>query len=808
MDIIAESQKRIIFLDGAMGTMLQSRGLLPGELPERWNIERQDDIVNIHMEYINAGADIINTNTFGGNFFKLKEYGLEEKVDLINRKGVEAALIARERAKKDVWISASIGPTGKVLITDNVSFEEMYDVYYKQIKACLDADIINFETATDIAELRIAVLAAKDACKKPIIANLTFTDNGRTLTGQDVITGFNILEGLGVDFVGTNCGMGPDDMANILRGVNDVIEARIAVQANAGIPKLIDGKTVFTCAPDEYVDYLRPIVEAGVNIVGGCCGTTPTYIKKIVERYKDYRPKQVLTKNIIKLSSTTKTVIISRENEFCKIGEKINPSALKKVADDIRAKSTTNIKEIARQQEENGAMVLDINLGLGGTNEKESFERVIPEISSSTTLPLVIDTTDKHALESALRLYPGRALINSVSGEEERLSYVLPLMKRYGAYSILLPLDENGIPDNVEARMRIIETVLSEAKKHGIEKNRFIVDVLVMTVSAAPDFIGLSIRTAIESYKRFGLLSIAGLSNVSFGLPARPSINSSFLAMLMGAGLDAAILNPQDKLLNITIDASNVLTGRDKNGINYIKKYQGIKDFFDNKEVIKEKVSNIELRVSGEIKDLIYNSIVTGNKDEVLRLLRDNIDKYDSQDIVNNLLIPAINYVGDLYEKKVYFLPQLIMSADAMKSAMKFLEPYLAKGTTQKRGTIILATVKGDIHDIGKNIVAIMLSNYGFNVIDLGKDVSKETILDAAIREKADIIGLSALMTTTMIEMENFINYMKDKNVDLPVMVGGAVLNKEYADKIGAYYSKDGAEAVKVALGIMDKRKS
>ncbi|HOJ50589.1 MAG TPA: homocysteine S-methyltransferase family protein [Spirochaetota bacterium] len=810
MNIIEESLKRIIFLDGAMGTILQKRGLLPGQLPEKWNIDKQEEIIKIHLEYIEAGSDIINTNTFGGNFFKLKEYNLDDKVEIINKKGIEAALKAREKAKKEVWISASIGPTGKFLKpTGDISFDQMYEVYYQQVKACKDADIINFETATDIAELRIAVLAAKDAVKKPIIANLTFTENGRTLTGQDVITGFNILEGLGVDFVGTNCGMGPDDMAKILSGVNNLIDAKIAVQANAGIPKLINGHTVFTCAPDEYVDYLEPIVKSGVNIIGGCCGTTPEYIKKIISRYKDYEPKKITNRNMIKISSSTSTVIISKKDKFCKIGEKVNPSALKKVADDIRMKSTKNIKEIIKAQEEAGAMALDINLGLGGSNEKESFERVIPEISSFTRLPLVIDTTDKKALEVALKLYPGRALINSISGEKERMEYIIPLMKRYGAYAILLPLDENGIPDTVEKRINIIKNVLNYAEKNGVNKNRFIVDVLVMTVSAAPDFIKLSLETAHESYKRFGLHSIAGLSNVSFGLPARGAINSTFLSMLIGYGLDAAIINPQDSLINVTIDASNLLTGRDKNGLEYIKKYQGIKDIFEAKKESSniDTKSKIELRNDSDIKNLLYNSIVKGDKDEANTLIKEIIKTCEAQEIVNNILIPAINYVGELYEKKIYFLPQLILSADAMKSVMSFLEPLLSKSSSEKKGKIVIATVKGDIHDIGKNIVSIMLSNYGFEVIDLGKDVAKETILETAIKENVDIIALSALMTTTMVEMENFINYMKEKNVNIPVMVGGAVLNEEYAKKIGAYYSRDGASAVKVANFIIENTK-
>ena len=599
MNIFKLANERIIFLDGSMGTMLQKKGLPAGECPELWNLENQEKVVEIHTEYINAGVDIVNTNTFGGNRKKLKEYSLENKLVEINQKAVEAGIKAREKTKKDIFISGSIGPTGEFLKPmGNLTFQDFYDIYFEQAKALANAgaDIINLETMVDIGELRIAVLAAQDACKLPIFAHLTFTDSGRTLTGSDMISGFNILEGLGVDFVGTNCGLGPDDISELLKGINEHIDAKIVIQANAGIPKLVDGETVFTCSPTDFVAQLEAAVKEGVNVIGGCCGTNPDFIKKIIDKYKDAQPKKGKTgsKEIIYLSSRSQTHMISKDRPFTRIGEKINPSALKKVAQDLRTGSVTNIKEIAKKQEEAGAHILDVNFGLADGDEIGSFDKIIPELSSATALPLCIDTTNKDALEAGLKAYPGRALINSISGEEDRIEGVLPLMARYGAYAILLPLNDAGIPDKVEDRLEIIQKVLEEAKKFNISKNRFIIDALAMTASAQADLAQVSIDTVREVYHQLGLLSTCGLSNVSFGLPGRNAINGAFLSMLMGAGLDSAILNPQDELVNILIDSSNVLTLRDINASSFIQKHKTTKNFF--KEAPKSNVNTGQLQ--------------------------------------------------------------------------------------------------------------------------------------------------------------------------------------------------------------------
>lgn len=817
MTIQELTDQRLVFLDGAMGTMLQKKGLPPGYCPELWNIEKIENIISVHLEYIAAGADIINTNTFGGNRIKLKEYHIEDQIVKINQKGIEAALRAREKAKKDVFISASIGPTGEFIQPmGKLTLEQMASIYEEQIKILVDAgaDILNFETMIDIQELRIAVLVAKSLTHLPIIANLTFTENGRTLTGSDPLSAFNILQGIDVDFVGTNCGMGPADMAQLLKGINRFIHKKIVIQANAGIPKMIDGKTVFTCSVHNYVQEVEAAIQEGVNIVGGCCGTTPEFIQALRSRFENSPFKKIKTPEKVEicLSSPIQTVVISREGPFCKIGEKINPSALKKIADAIRKKDVSAIIETAKAQEQAGASVLDVNFGLADSNEKESFRLFIPELASAVKTPLCIDTTDSLALENALFLYGGRALINSISGEEEKMEKILPLMKKYGSYAIFLPLDERGIPETVEERMQIIEKLLKKAQVYGLGKDRFLVDALVMTISAAPHLAKVSLQTIQEAYQRYGLLSTCGLSNVSFGLPGRNAINTSFLSMLMGYGLDSAILNPQDELITIFIDACQVLTERDKNASIFVEKYKTVKNFFQSqKENLSSPVSlsnTLSFKKAGNtIEEEIYNAVLEGEKNKIVPHLEKAITHFSAQKILNDYMIPAITAVGELYDKRIYFLPQLLLSAETMKIGLSYLEPFLRKETASYKAILVAATVKGDIHDIGKNIVCIMLENHGFKVIDLGKDVPKETILQKAIENQANIILLSALMTTTMVEMEYFMQYMKEKGYNIPVMVGGAVVNQEYANKIGAFYSKDAVGAVELANQIISSKK-
>lgn len=824
------AQQRILFLDGAMGTMLQKKGLQAGESPELWNLTHPSLVQEIHEEYIDAGADIINTNTFGGNGLKLLEYNLQDKLQKINMAGVSLAKKATLKASKKVFVAASIGPVGQFLKPlGPLSFDELSSLYQEQIKALISAgaDILNFETMIDLAELRCAILSAKKIDSSiPIFAHLTFTESGRTLTGSDPLTGFNVLSGLGAHFVGMNCGLGPQEMGQLMDKINQSITTPIVIQANAGLPQLVNGETVFTCPSYEYVQQLKKVVQHGVNIIGGCCGTTPQFIKEIIEEFKNEKPKPLnpTPPQEIILSSLSQSVFIGKNHPFVKIGEKINPSALKKVAQDLRTKQTHQIKEVALEQEKAGAHVLDINFGLAGIKEEEVFESIIPQLSAFSKLPFCIDTTHPIALEIALKLYPGRALINSISGEEERLNTILPLMKKYGAYAILLPLDENGIPDSVQGRLKVIERVLNKGKEFGVPSCSFIVDALVMTVSASPYFAPLSLETIKEAYTQFGLSSTCGLSNISFGLPGRNALNGAFLTMLMGAGLDCAILNPQDPVIQVFSYASSVLTLRDENALQYIKKYASVKNFFtqdakggqDNLALLKSQeknqTSNQNSKDDTSLKEITWQeklkkAILEGQKELIEGFVKEGLNHVAPQEIVNQVMIPSITLVGDLYEKKEYFLPQLMLSAEAMKKGMTLLEPLLKQASTQKLGTIVIATVKGDIHDIGKNIVGIILENYGFEVIDLGKDVPLETIYQEALKNNAHMIALSALMTTTMVEMQKCVEFIKGQKNQMPVMVGGAVVNEAYAQSIGAYYAKDAIGAVEVAKKIMQTLK-
>ena len=797
--------QRVVFLDGALGTELQKRGLGQGDIPELWNVTKSDVIKGVHESYIEAGCDIINTNTFGGNRVKLKELGLDNRLIELNEAGVKNALDA---SNGKALVAGSIGPTGIFLEPFGpISFKKMYEIYKEQVEVLVKSgvDIINFETMVDIGELRAAVLAAFDTCDLPVFANMTFDQNGRSLTGSNVETAFNILQGLGCEFVGTNCGMGPDIMADMLSGVRENIHARLVLQANAGLPIIKDGKTVFSMNEEEYIKHASRFMDYGVSVIGGCCGTTPEFIKMLVKVFKDKKPKEFSENQYIKLSSPSKTIVAGFDKPFLKIAEKINPSASKKLKLEVQQGKLTLAKELAKRQEEAGAHVLDVNMGTSGIDEKAMIVKCVKELISLSQIPLCIDSTRSDAIEEAVKIYPGRVLINSISGEKEKIDAILPVMKRYGCYCILLPLNETGIPDTVEERKEIILEVLEEAKKYSIPKSRFIVDALIMTVSAAQPLVMESLKSAYMAKNVLGMATTGGLSNVSFGLPSRDLINSNFLSMMIASGLDSAILNVENDFINTAVDACNVITGRDKNSSEYIKKYKDAGKFHlvsGDIEVTKglgEKKSD-DKKAQADIKDKLYNAVLTGDSDNVCDYVNEFLAKPEEPlDIVNKRMIPAIVEVGKRYDTKEYFLPQLLMSAEAMKKGFSVLEPLLKEGKSSSLGTVVLATVKGDVHDIGKNIVAIMLSNHGFEVIDLGKDVESDLILDEAIKRGASIIGLSALMTTTMEEMGRFMALIKERKLTIPVMIGGAVVTDDYAKKIGAHYSKDAVKAVEKA---------
>ena len=807
-------QQRMVFLDGAFGTELQKRGLSQGDIPELWNVTHSGIITEIHESYIEAGSDIINTNTFGGNRLKLQELGLADRIIELNEAAVKNA---RKAAGKDVLIAGSIGPTGVFLAPFGpLSFEEMYAVYKEQVEILVNSgvDIINFETMVDIGELRAAVLAAFDVCKLPVFASLTFDQNGRTLTGSDAVTSFNILQGLGVEFVGTNCGMGPKDMFNVLKGIREHVDTGLVIQANAGLPIIQNGKTVFSMQEEEYVEHVKHLLELGVSVLGGCCGTTPEFIKSLTKNFKGKKPVDFIKpKDVIRLSSTSKTVSAGEGERFLSIGEKINPSASKKLRLEIQSGSLSYVKELAKKQQDCGAGALDVNMGTSGIDEKEMIVRAVKELTALVNTPLCVDSTRSDAVEEAVKVYPGRALINSITGEKEKIDSILPIMKRYGAYAILLPLDEKGIPETLEARKEIIVRILKAAEKAGVPKNRFIVDCLVMTISAAQPLVKLSLDTVRMVKEEFGLPTTAGLSNVSFGLPARSIINGNFLAMLIAYGLDSAIVNAENDIIRAAISSAEIVTGRDKNASAFIEKYRDAGSLvLAHQDTLGENIAGTHTGnntqspdESGKYDPLFY-AILIGDSENIVELIKSHLNSGKKPlETVNSFMIPAIVEVGKRYDRRDYFLPQLIMSAETMKKGFQYLEPMLKEDAHSSLGKILLATVKGDVHDIGKNIVAIMLSNNGFNVIDMGKDVSSDEILKKAITEKADVIGLSALMTTTMEEMGRFMKLLEREGLKIPVMIGGAVVNDDYAKSIGAHYSKDAVQAVEVAKSLITR---
>ncbi len=794
----------IVFSDGAMGTMLQARGLSPDEPPELWNLTRPDDIKAVHEAYIEAGAMMLTTNTFGGNRIKLSAFGLQDKLKEINYAGVK---IAKEASKGRAIVAASIGPTGKFIKPlGDMTFDEMYEVYKEQIEVLAEAgaDVLDFETMVDILELKAAVLAAKDTCDLPIIANVTFEKDGRTVTGSTPEAAFTTLEYLGVDIIGTNCSTGPEDMAKIIKRTRHLFTLPIIAQANAGMPHIDEnGRTVFDEPPEQYVEKALEMVKSGVNCIGGCCGTTPEYIKLLKNRaislnldFSSLRPREV---NFVKLSSRYEMVAIGSDKPFVIIGERLNPTGRKKFARALKEGDFNILRDDAISQVEAGADILDLNVGVPGINEDELMEKALEITTSTVKVPLSIDTSRPSSAEIGMKLYPGKPLLNSVSGETEKLEKLLPLVKRYGAAFIALPVDDRGIPDNPEDRVKVVKKIIDRAIKMGISKNNIIADPLTLTVSADQTAPSTTLKT-IRMLKDLGINTVVGLSNVSFGLPQRKPINRAFLMMAIEEGLTSAIMNPLDDEIVKLTKATDVLLGKDKNAETYIKLY--------GQQVGLKK--DIEVKTSQESEEettpdqKIRKAVLRGDREGIVPLVKNELEKgRDAFELMNGVIIPAIEEVGDLYDKKIYFLPQLVMSAEAVKSAFEVLKPHLMQESKTKTGKIVIATVKGDVHDIGKNIVSIMLQNHGFEVIDLGKDVPNEKILETALKEKADIVMLSALMTTTMERMKEFVELARSRGLNVPVMVGGAAVTKDYAESIGAYYSKDAVEAVKVAKNLV-----
>lgn len=789
----------IQIFDGAIGTMLQNAGMKTGDCPEYLNITNPKMVQDVHRAYFEAGSDIIETNTFGASRIKLAEYNLADKVAEINTAAVQNVKIATEGKVK---VAGSMGPTGGFIKPlGELDFDEVYQNYYEQAKALATAgaDYILIETCIEIQEMRAALLAAKDACDLPVICQLSFSEDGRTVTGTDPQSAAIILSAMGADVIGANCSLGPEQLVPIVKELAENCSCPISIQPNAGMPHLVDGKTVFPMTPEDFGKWAPELVKAGATFIGGCCGTTPAHIKAIKEALKGVvEPVRKEPSKDLALASRSKTVFIGKDLPTRLIGERINPTGRKKLAAEIKNGSFISVKREAIEQEQAGAQILDVNMGVAGIDQAEAMKKAVMEISQLVNIPLAIDTSDAKALEAGLKAYPGRALINSVSAEPDRLKYFIPLAKRYGAAILCLPLSEEGIPKTGKERLVVVQKIIDEAKKYGLKDNDFLLDALVMTIATDKDACNEVLNTLRLYRKYIGAPSTMGLSNISFGLPNRPLINSTFFAMCLAAGLDAPIMNPYDDSMQNALSAASALLGKDPSGRDYSISHSG-----QNIPVAKAKT----VASTGDIIEDIKNAIISGEKEAIADMVEKALnDGYKPNEITDKALSAAMNVVGKDFGAKKIFLPQVMLSAEAMREAFIKIKERIPADSMSDKGKIVIATVKGDIHDLGKNIVAALLENNGYRVIDLGKDVDKEDIIKAAKENNADMIGLCSLMTTTITQIDEVIEELKNSDFKTKVMIGGAVVTSEYADKVGAdAYASDGVEAVELAKKLIVK---
>lgn len=807
------AEGKLVFLDGATGSNLQRQGMPAGVCPEQWILENREAMLKLQRDFVAAGADIVYAPTFTANRLKLREYGLEGQTRRMN---LDLVALSKEAVGGRAYVAGDLTMTGEQLAPmGHLDFEELIDVYKEQISYLAEAgaDLLVIETMMSLQETRAALIAAKEVCSLPVMATMTFESDGRTLYGTDAVTAAVVLESLGADAVGTNCSAGPDRMVDIVRSMAEVTSVPIIAKPNAGLPSLDrNGNTVYDMEASVFGECMRRLVEAGASVVGGCCGTTPAHIRALREAVGDMGilPRQAPKKRF--LASERKTVAFGLEDNFLIVGERINPTGKKKLQEQLRAGSLEMVCGFAEEQEACGADILDINMGMGGIDEKEMMLKAIDAVSGVTSLPLSLDSSHVDVLEAALRRYPGRALINSISYEKVKFDSLLPVAKKYGAMFVLLPLSDEGLPGSLAEKIAIIEKIQERACELGMRKEDIVVDGLVTTVGANKNAAVETLET-IRYCKANSLASICGLSNISFGLPERCFINTTFLTMAIQAGLTMAIANPSQELLVSCAFASDLLLNKEGADLRYIQLMEAVKAKREAFGETQAKSTGIHIKRTapgqaqgGSAKDKLYADVLRGSAGSVVEDTRKALEEgHKARELLDDILLTAINEVGELFDKGKYFLPQLIASAEAMKASIEYLEPMLAEGQSGRAmPTVVIATVEGDIHDIGKNLVALMLKNYGFQVIDLGKDVPKEKIIEAAKQHNAQVIALSALMTTTMQQMKQVISYAKEKQVDSKIIVGGAVITQEYADEIGADgYSRDAADAVKLTKRIL-----
>lgn len=800
MDIREELGRRIIFFDGGLGSLLQERGLKPGELPETWNLTRPEVLYDIHRAYLDAGADIILANTFGANGFKYDN--LEEIVT--------AAVVNAKKAVADsgrkAYVALDMGPTGKLLKPmGTLDFEECVSIYADVVRygAKAGADLILIETMSDTYELKAAVLAAKENSNLPVVATVVFDEHHKMLTGATPEVVVALLEGLRVDAIGMNCGLGPKQMKPIFETMARYASIPLVITPNAGLPRSENGKTVYDVGPEEFAEDMEEIINMGAWMAGGCCGTTPAHIKALTERCSGITPKPLTDKDYTIVTSYSTAVELGGRPVI--IGERINPTGKSKFKQALRDNNMEYILEEGVKQADSGAHILDVNVGLPEIDEPAMMRRTVYELQSVLPLPLQIDTTDPVAMEQAMRIYNGKPMINSVNGKEEIMHQIFPLVQKYGGTVVGLALDEAGIPDTAEGRLAVAKKIYDTAAQYGIKPKDIVIDALTMTMSTDNNSANITLDT-VRDIKAHGGRTVLGVSNISFGLPQREVINSGFFLMAMQAGLSAGIINPNARAMIQAYDTYCVLGGFDSQCMSYIEKYAVAEP-----TPVAQTVTSVKQAgkaVTGNLS--LTDCIVKGLKEQAYKATKDELGTKDTMEIINGELVPALDIVGKGFEKGTVFLPQLLMSAEAAKAGFEAIKEYVSsQGTNQeKKATIVIATVKGDIHDIGKNIVKVLLENYGYDVIDLGKDVPPETVVDKVIETHAPLVGLSALMTTTVVSMEETIKKLHESAPWCKIMVGGAVLTQEYADMIGAnFYGKDAMQSVYYAEELLNPAK-
>ncbi len=810
LNLLLKEYNGFLLLDGATGTNLMKAGMPVGVCPEQWILENRLIMLKLQKEYVEAGTNILYAPTFTANRIKLEEYGLADKQKEMIHALVE---IAKEAAGDKALVAGDLTMTGRQLApVGNMPLEELIDVYKEQIGYLVEAgvDLLVVETMMSLAECRAALIAAKEICELPVMVTLTFEENGRTLFGTDAKTAAIVLDKLGAAAIGVNCSTGPAKMADIIEVMAEVTDLPLIAKPNAGLPQVDkEGKTIYPMMPEEFAQEMGLLIDKGAVILGGCCGTTPEHIAAVKAMVEDKEPvKSEKKENYRHLTSERATVSFGLDGNFLVIGERINPTGKKALQEELRQGNIERVLSFAQEQEADGASVLDVNMGMSGIDEKEMMLRAIEELQMVSNLPLSLDSSHIDVLEAALRIYPGRALVNSVSYEKEKFEKLLPIVKKYGAMFILLPLSDEGLPKNLDEKKEIIEKIYTRALELGMDKEDIIVDGLVTTVGANK-MAALETLETIRYCKEKGLATVCGLSNISFGMPSRVHVNTAFLTLAIQAGLTMAIANPSQEMLMCGALATDLLLAKDEADLRYIEyasKLAPVEPKAKSNVAVKANVTEAKDDTTGGYVKVLMDAVLKGNKNGIAKLTKQALDAgEDAQKLLNEALLPGINLVGEYFEQKKYFLPQLIASAEAMKNSIEILEEKLLKDTmSENMPVVVIATVEGDIHDIGKNLVALMLKNYGFRVIDLGKDVPKEMIVRKAKEENADIVALSALMTTTMQRMGEVVQAVREGGLKAKVMIGGAVTTPEFMKEIGADgYAKDAAEAVKVAKSLL-----